>query len=80
MAETLSWSMQKVPAGDRGQVLVCKNVDNTIRWKDGERLDYLFEQRRDQSHASSDGKYEAVVTDDRIYSFREIDDRANQTA
>jgi non-ribosomal peptide synthetase component F len=72
--------MQKTLAGDRGQVLVCKNVDNAIRWKEGERLDHLFEQRCDQSHASGDGKHEAVVTDDRVYSFREIDNRANQAA
>src|ERR1700704_3351950 len=33
--------------GDRGQILVRDDVDNTVRWKQGERLDHLFEQRCD---------------------------------
>jgi non-ribosomal peptide synthetase-like protein len=80
MAVKLSWSMQDPLSGHRGRVLVCTSIDNAIRWQEGERLDHLFEQRCDRSHASADGKCEAVVTDDKVYSFRELDQRANQVA
>ena len=61
-------------------MLICKHADNAIRWKDGERLDHLFEQRCDQLHASGNARPEAVVTDDAVFTFRELDDRANQVA
>jgi non-ribosomal peptide synthetase-like protein len=61
-------------------MLICKHADNAIRWKDGERLDHLFEQRCDQLHASGNACPEAVVTDDADFTFRELDDRANQVA
>jgi len=61
-------------------MLICKHADNAIRWKDGERLDRLFEQRCDQLHASGNARPEAVVTDDAVFTFRELDDRANQVA
>src|SRR5258705_181535 len=60
-------------------MLICKSADNTIRWKEGERLDHLFEQRCDQMHAAG-GPAEAVVTDDRVFTFRDLDNRANQVA
>jgi non-ribosomal peptide synthetase-like protein len=80
MAAKLSWSMQDPRTGRRGQILTCNSIDNTIRWKEGERLDHLFEERCDLAHAAPDGKCEAVVTDDKIYTFRELDNRANQVA
>jgi non-ribosomal peptide synthetase-like protein len=61
-------------------MLICKHADNAIRWKEGERLDHLFEQRCDQLHASGTARPEAVVTDDAVFTFRELDERANQTA
>ncbi len=61
-------------------MLVCKNADNTIRWKEGERLNHLFEQRCDQLHSSSNGSHPAVVTDDAVFTFRDLDNRANQVA
>ena len=59
-------------------MLVRKNADNTIRWKEGERLDHLFEQRCDQFTGSGTrpgGRHRR-----RRLTFRELDDRANQVA
>jgi len=61
-------------------MLICKHADNAIRWTEGERLDHLFEQRCDQLHASANARPEAVVTDDAVFTFRELDERANQVA
>jgi non-ribosomal peptide synthetase-like protein len=61
-------------------MLVSKSADNTIRWKQGERLDHLFEQRCDQLHSASDAGRLAVATDDAALTFRELDNRANQVA
>jgi non-ribosomal peptide synthetase-like protein len=63
-------------AGGRVMVLVCKNADNTPRWKEGERLEHLFERRCDQVPADT----LAVVTEDGALTFRELDDRANRAA
>jgi non-ribosomal peptide synthetase-like protein len=64
------------PAGDSTQILVRDDVDNTVRWKPGERLDHLFEQRCDQ--VAPDRL--AVITEDVSLTFRELDNRANQAA
>ena len=61
-------------------VLICKNADNTIRWKEGERLDQLFEQRCDQFASQGDEGHLAVVTESGVLTFRDLDQRANQTA
>ena len=57
-------------------MLICKNADNTIRWKQGERLNHLFERRCDKVPAD----HLAVVTEDVSLTFRELDNRANQAA
>jgi non-ribosomal peptide synthetase-like protein len=57
-------------------MLVCKDADNTVRWKEGERLHHYFEQRCDQ--VPSD--HLAVITEDVTYTFRDLDNRANQAA
>jgi non-ribosomal peptide synthetase component F len=56
--------------------LICKNADNTPHWKPGERLNHLLEQRCDR--VPSD--HLAVITEDTQLTFRELDNRANQTA
>ena len=43
-------------------MLVQQDRSNEPRWKDGERLDHLFEQRCDQLTATA--SRQAVVTDD----------------
>ena len=57
-------------------MLICKNADNTIRWKPGERLNHYFEQRCDKVPAD----HLAVITEDVSLTFRELDNRANQAA
>ena len=57
-------------------MLICKNADNTVRWKSGERLSHYFEQRCDALPADQ----LAVVTEDVSVTFRELDNRANQAA
>ncbi|MGE0038792.1 MAG: Pls/PosA family non-ribosomal peptide synthetase [Xanthobacteraceae bacterium] len=66
-------SAEPDPRDDR--ILICANADNSIRWTEGERLNDLFERRCDEL---SDA--EAVVTDTATYTFRDLDNRANQTA
>ena len=57
-------------------MLACNYADNAIRWKTGERLHHLFEQRCDQVNPD----HLAVITEDGAFTFRDLDDRANQTA
>jgi non-ribosomal peptide synthetase-like protein len=58
------------------QILTCNTADNAVRWVDGERLHQLFERRCDQLGTDA----AAVVTENAIYTFRDIDNRANQLA
>ena len=59
--------------------LVDTRHDNAIRWRPGERLQHLFEQRCDEIHAGN-GPHEAIVTEGATYGFRDLDNRANQVA
>jgi non-ribosomal peptide synthetase-like protein len=59
--------------------LVDTRHDNAIRWRPGERLQHLFEQRCDELHAGN-GPHEAVISEGATYSFRDLDNRANQVA
>jgi len=54
--------------------------NNTPRWQPGERLDHLFEARCDELHAETGADTTAVITDAGSFSFRELDNRANQVA
>jgi non-ribosomal peptide synthetase-like protein len=57
-------------------MLVCKDADNTPRWKPGERLHHYFEARCDALPAD----HLAVIAEDATVTFRELDERANQAA
>jgi non-ribosomal peptide synthetase-like protein len=57
-------------------MLVRTDVDNTVRWKPGDRLNHYFEQRCDQVPP----EHAAVITDDVMLTFHALDDRANQAA
>lgn len=57
-------------------VLFCEEFDNTIRWSENERLEYLFEHRCDRMPSDR----LAVVTEDVALTFHDLDNRANQTA
>lgn len=61
-------------------MLICRDHDNAIRWQEGERLDHLFEKTCDDAGKTNSGADAAVITDDATISFRELDNRANQTA
>ncbi len=60
-------------------MLVCHGKNNAPRWTAGERLHHLFEQRCDELHALG-GNVDAVATQHATYSFRDLDERANQVA
>ncbi|KUO65114.1 MAG: hypothetical protein APF80_10975 [Alphaproteobacteria bacterium BRH_c36] len=49
-----------------------------LRWIEGERLDHVFEQCCDELETG--GPVEAVVTANVTYTYRELDNRANQVA
>ena len=57
-------------------ILVRSDADNSIRWKENERLEHLFEARVDRS---PDDKV-AVATEEAKLTFKELDERANQAA
>lgn len=58
---------------ERPPVLTCE--DSAIRWQQGERLDHLFEQS-----CRRFGQNDAVVSDDAVFTYRDLDARANQVA
>jgi non-ribosomal peptide synthetase-like protein len=64
------------PRSHRRPVLVRPDVDNSVRWRSGERLEHYFEQRCDELPPG----HLAVITDDVALTFGELDARANQTA
>jgi non-ribosomal peptide synthetase-like protein len=52
-----------------------RNCGNLVRWREGERLNHLIERCCEQFADN-----QAVVTDEAILSYRELDARANQLA
>ena len=61
-------------------MLICRDFDNAVRWQEGERLDTLFERTCDDQAKTNCGSDLAVITDGGAVTFKELDDRANQTA
>ena len=61
-------------------MLTNEDFDNTIRWQPGERLEVLFERACDDPDRTSSGADPAVITDDGVTTFRELDEQANRTA
>lgn len=61
-------------------MLICKTADNAIRWKEGERLDHLFERRCDRFDRDGDPAHPAIIAESGTLSFRDLDNRANQLA
>ncbi len=57
-------------------MLIDRSADNTVRWKEGERLNHYFEATCDRVPED----HVAVITEDVTYTFRELDDRSNQAA
>lgn len=51
-----------------------------LRWSEGERLDHVFEQCCDELEKTAGGPVDAVVTANATYTYRDLDNRANQVA
>jgi non-ribosomal peptide synthetase-like protein len=63
-----------------GRVLMPAGVSQQIRWRPGERLERLFEERCDALRNRGLGRKAAVETADLSLTFDELDARANQLA
>ena len=63
-----------------GRVLTCDGYDDSIRWRAGERLEHLFEQRCDQLRGQGRASHLAVDAAGGSLSYPELDARANQLA
>lgn len=61
-------------------MLLCKNFDNAIRWRTGERLHHLFEQRCDELAAAGRQDHLAIDGEDGALTFAALDARANRLA
>jgi non-ribosomal peptide synthetase-like protein len=59
----------------RPQVVTREHTSNAVRWKPGERLHHLLEEA-----CIRFADRDAVVTDDAVLSYRELNRRANQVA
>ncbi len=57
------------------RILTCTRTHNMPRWSEGERLHHVFEQV-----CLRHGERDAVVTDDAVLTYAELDRRANQLA
>ena len=51
-----------------------------VRWSQGERLENLFEDLCDKLALTGEDTSPAAITANGVYSFRDLDDRANQAA
>ena len=63
-----------------GRVLTCDGYDDSIRWRPGERLEHLFEQRCDWLRGQGQAGHLVVDAAGGSLSYAELDARANQVA
>ncbi|MGA6153773.1 Pls/PosA family non-ribosomal peptide synthetase [Stenotrophomonas sp. NPDC087984] len=61
-------------------LLACAGWDGSVRWRDGERLERLFEERCDRMRAREKGDRLAVDAGDVALTYSRLDERANQLA
>ncbi|PNG94425.1 Pls/PosA family non-ribosomal peptide synthetase [Streptomyces malaysiensis] len=61
-------------------LLACAGWDGSVRWRDGERLERLFEERCDRLRARGDGDRLAVDAGDIALTYAQLDERANRLA
>jgi non-ribosomal peptide synthetase-like protein len=70
-----------VNAGSAGAtILTSAAADHTARWRQGERLDQLFEDRCDRLREDGSGNQLAVDAGDIVLTYAQLDERANQLA
>ncbi|MGH3979954.1 MAG: Pls/PosA family non-ribosomal peptide synthetase [Pseudonocardiaceae bacterium] len=62
------------------RVLVCDGYDHTVRWRAGDRLQHLFEDRCDRMRDDGRGHHLAVDAGDTVLTYDQLDARANQLA
>jgi len=63
-----------------GRVLTCDSYDDSIRWRPGERLEHLFEQRCEWLSRQGRAGHLVVDAAGGSLSYPELDARANQLA
>ena len=63
-----------------GRVLTCAGYGDTVRWREGERLEQVFESRCDQLRRQGQADHLAVDAGDVTLTYAELDARANQLA
>ena len=63
-----------------GRVLTSAGYDDSIRWREGDRLEWLFERRCDWLRRQGRGRHLAVDAMDGTLSYLGLDARANQLA
>jgi non-ribosomal peptide synthetase-like protein len=63
-----------------GAVLTCAGYTDTVRWRDGERLEQVFEGRCDELRRRGQADHLAVDAGDMTLTYTELDSRANQLA
>ena len=61
-------------------VLYCHGYDNQVRSQDDERLDQVFERRCDELVRKNGPTHPAVVVGDLVFTYADLDRRANQLA
>lgn len=74
-AEIRARSVASARPPQERQVLAGSEAQGAIRWRGGERLDHLF-----AGCCERFGTTDAVVTDDDVFTYAEIEARANQVA
>jgi non-ribosomal peptide synthetase-like protein len=74
--------VSRVSVGDGrdGLVVVAEGCDHSVRWRQGERLEHLFEERCDWMQAHGWDDHLAVDAGDIRLTFDQLDRRANQLA
>jgi non-ribosomal peptide synthetase-like protein len=63
-----------------GRVLTCNGYDDSIRWRSGERLEHLFEQRCDWLRRQGQAGHLVMDAAGGSLTYTELDARANQLA
>ena len=63
-----------------GRVLTSAGYDNSVRWREGDRLEWLFERRCDWLRRQGRSRHLAVDAMDGTLSYLGLDARANQLA